>query len=144
MSVLGMCKKCNQENTGSKWCKACNAKHFRQNFENWSSGNEDIDKFIQDAQLSANSYHKAIEWIPYDRLYNIKHIASGGFGNVYSANWVDGYIVRRGNKDQNWVRKGHQITVALKSLISSENVTSEFINEVLYILIYLMKVEITI
>ena len=45
--VYGFCKECNQKNTGINWCKACDAKHFQQNFEKWTSGNVDIDKFIQ-------------------------------------------------------------------------------------------------
>src|SRR6266498_2933031 len=109
-------------------CKACNAKHFQQNFEKWSSGNVDIDKFIQDTQLSANQHEKALEWIPYDRFYDIEYIAKGGFGKVYKANWIDGYIRNWDNKNQNWRRDESNIFVALKSLNNSQNVTSEFIN----------------
>ncbi|RGB36389.1 hypothetical protein C1646_758206 [Rhizophagus diaphanus] len=43
--------------------------HFRY-------GNNDIDKFIQDTQLSAHSdVREALEWIPYDRFHDIKYIA---------------------------------------------------------------------
>src|SRR6266498_4517214 len=104
MSFNGLCKECNQENTGYKWCKACNAKHFQQNFENWTSGNVDIDKFIQDTQLSANNSKKVLEWMPYDRFYDIEYIAKGGFGKVYRANRIDGYIWKWDIKNQNWVR----------------------------------------
>ena len=128
MSLFGLCKECNQENTFPNWCKACNAKRFQQNFEEWSSGNVDIDKFIQDTQLSANKY-EALEWIPYDRFYDIEYIAKGGFGKVYRANWIDGYIEYWDIKNQNWERDGSQV-VALKSLNNSKNVTLEFLNEV--------------
>ena len=40
------CEECNRKNTSFEWCKVCNAKHFQQNFENWTSGNDNIDKFI--------------------------------------------------------------------------------------------------
>src|SRR5437773_785147 len=70
-----ICEECNQRNTDYKWCKACNAKRFQQNFEKWTSGNVDIDKFIQHAQLSANYYRRVLEWIPYDRFYDIEYIA---------------------------------------------------------------------
>ena len=128
MSGFGWCKECNQENTGYEWCKACNAKHFQQNFEKWSSGNVDIDKFIQ-AQLSANKQFKALEWIPYDRFYDIEYIAKGGFGKVYRANWIDGWIFNWDNENQNWERYPNKF-VALKSLNNSKNVTLEFLNEV--------------
>ena len=54
------------------------------------SGNVDMDKFIQNTQLSAEDYYKVLEWIPYDRFRNIEYIAKGGFGKVYKANWIDG------------------------------------------------------
>jgi hypothetical protein len=37
-----MCEKCN---------RICIAKHFQQNFKNWTSGNNGIDKFIQNTQM---------------------------------------------------------------------------------------------
>ena len=126
----GLCKECNQENTGGFWCKTCNAKHFQQNFEKWSSGNVDIDKFIQDTQLSANKSKKVLEWVPYDRFYDIEYIAKGGFGKVYRAIWIDGLIDYWDIKNQNWKRYNPNKFVALKSLNNSKNVTLEFLNEV--------------
>ena len=132
MGGYGTCEECNQENTGDYWCRSCNAKRFQQNFKNWTSGNDDIDKFIQHTQLSANNYEQVLEWIPYDRFRNIEFIAKGGFGNVYKAIWIDGYVREWDNKNQNWIRyKTYPHgEVALKSLNNSKNVTTEFINEV--------------
>ncbi|CAB4433024.1 unnamed protein product [Rhizophagus irregularis] len=124
------CKECDQKNTGYQWCNSCNAKHFQQNFKNWTSDNDDIDKFIQDIQLSVNGYHKLLEWIPYDRLHDIEYIAKGGFGMVYKAKWSDGYIHSWNNKNKNWKRLGSNMFVALKSLNNSENITLDFINEI--------------
>jgi len=109
----------------------CNSINFQQNFENWTSGNNDIDKFIQDTQLSShNDAKRALEWIPHERFYDIQYIAAGGFGKTYRANWIDGYIWRWDNKDQNWKREEPNKIVALKSLNNSNNVTLEFLNEV--------------
>ncbi|RIA87879.1 kinase-like domain-containing protein [Glomus cerebriforme] len=127
----GLCKECKQPNTGYYWCNVCNVKRFQQNFNNWSSGNDNIDKFIQDAQLSANKYN-VLEWIPYDRFYDIEYIAKGGFGKVYKANWIDGHILYWDNKNQNWSRPHHNKEVALKSLNNSKNVRLEFINEITF------------
>ena len=127
---MSLCEECDQYSYYDGWCKACNAKHSKQNFEKWTSGNVDIDKFIQDTQLSANKSSKVLEWIPYDRFYDIEYIAKGGFGKVYRANWIDGYIDDWDNKNQNWVRPYPNKFVALKSLNNSKNVTLEFLNEV--------------
>ncbi|RGB39129.1 kinase-like domain-containing protein [Rhizophagus diaphanus] len=111
----------------------CNAIYFKLNFENWTSGNNDIDKFIQETQLSAHhnlDLLNALEWIPYDRFYNVNYIAKGGFGKVYRANWVDGYIDKWNNETQNWKRNNKNMFVALKSLNNSKNITFEFINEI--------------
>ncbi|RIA94150.1 kinase-like domain-containing protein [Glomus cerebriforme] len=124
------CKECKQENTGWNWCNTCNAKRFQQNFKNWTSGNDDIDKFIQHTQLSATDWFKVLEWIPYDRFHNIEYIARGGFGKVYRANWIDGFIYYWDNKSQNWKREDQNKFIALKSLNNSKNITLEFINEI--------------
>ncbi|CAB5313527.1 unnamed protein product [Rhizophagus irregularis] len=123
MMVLNdKCKKCNY---------VCNAIIFQQNFKNWTSDNDDIDKFIQDTQLSAhNDVNKALEWIPYDKFYNINHIAKGEFGELYKANRIDGNISYWNNKNENWERKGHYMLVNLKSLNTTENLTLEFINKI--------------
>ena len=120
-----ICEKCND---------ICDAKHFQRNFDNWTSGNNDIDKFIQDAQLSVHSSQfdlvKALEWIPYDRFRDIKYIAKGAFGKVYRTNWIDGCIDEWNNENKNWKRKDPNMFVILKSLNYLTNFTSEFINEV--------------
>jgi hypothetical protein len=119
-----MCEKCNY---------TCIAIHFQLNFENWTSGNDDIDKFIQNSQLTVHSNYevsKAIEWIPYDRFYNIRYIAKGGFGKIYRASWIDGYMLSWDSEKQNWIRKDQYKFVALKSLNNSKNVKLEFMNEV--------------
>ncbi len=111
----------------------CNARRFQQNFKNWTSGNNDIDKFIQDSQLSAHGYYvkNALEWISYDRFYDIKYIVKDEFSKVYKANWIDGYIDKWNNENQNWERKDPNMFVILKRLTNLTNVASEFIDKVL-------------
>jgi hypothetical protein len=121
MIVLsGICKKCNE---------LCNAIRFQQNFASWTSGNDDIDKFIQDIQLSAHDYRKvsknAVEWIPYNRFCNIEYIEKI---EVFRANWIDGYIYEL--NDHNWQRFDQNMTMTLKSLNDPKNLTLELINEV--------------
>jgi len=81
----GKCEKCNQINMGKLWCQTCNSKRFQQNFNNWTSGNDDIDEFIQNTQLSANNNFKVLEWIPYDKFYNVEYISKGRFNTMYKA-----------------------------------------------------------
>ncbi|GBC05952.1 hypothetical protein RclHR1_06520008 [Rhizophagus clarus] len=104
-----------------------------RNFKNWTSGNHNVDKFIQDTQRSAHTIYEiknVIEWIPNDRFCNIEYIAKGGFGKVYKANWIDGCIDKWSSDNRNWRRKDQYKFVALKILNNSENVASEFMHEI--------------
>ena len=127
-----ICEECNQEckNTSNKenWCQPCYSKHLQNDFEKWTSGNIDIDKFIQKTQLVANISDRVIEWIPYHKLKHIKYIAKGEFGSVYSAFWLDGKIDKWNINNQQWDRLGYQ-RVALKILNNSSNSISDFLKE---------------
>ncbi|GBB94916.1 hypothetical protein RclHR1_02440010 [Rhizophagus clarus] len=116
------CKECN---------KICSSRHFQQNFGNWTSDNDDIDELIQVIQLSTHDNpSKALEWIPYNKLINIKYIAESKFGKDYSANWIDGKLKLWNNSSQNWIRTDQKMFVNLKSLNNSKNLTLKFINEI--------------
>ncbi|RIA97564.1 hypothetical protein C1645_813986 [Glomus cerebriforme] len=90
--------------TNITWYKSCNIIHFQEDFDKCTSGNKDIDKLIQDIQLSGLS--NKFEWIPYDRFNDIKYIAEGGFAKVYSAIWIDGWIKKWKKESNNWERNG--------------------------------------
>ncbi len=153
--IYGLCPECNQLNTFKHWCKECYSKKFQQNFGNWTSGNEDIDKFIQESQLNARNFSELLEWIPYNRLRNIKFLAQGGFSTVYEAIWLDGLIINWDYEKQNWLHdvieldeqdykdannpqiknplrnnEKYGYMVVLKSLNDSSNINGDFLNEV--------------
>src|SRR5438045_2996245 len=101
----GLCKECKQPNTGDiRWCQPCNAKRFQQNFQNWTSGNHDIDELIQKSQLKAKNYLEVIEWVEYDRFKNVEYLAKGGFGTTYKAIWKDGPIEYWDSEYNQWNR----------------------------------------
>ncbi|CAB4430520.1 unnamed protein product [Rhizophagus irregularis] len=102
----GLCKECKQPKNNYEWCSC----KFQQNFKNWTSGNNEVDKFIQKTQLKAKLCKEILEWIEYDRFKNVKYLAKGGFGTIYKAIWKDGFV--------------------LKCLHNSQNVTSEFLREI--------------
>ncbi|RHZ80068.1 hypothetical protein Glove_139g31 [Diversispora epigaea] len=108
-------------------CKSCNSKHFQNDFNSWTSGNDKIDKFIQDAQLNANNRYKLIEWIPYDRFKDVKQIGKGGFGTIHYAKWIDGSIKEWDIENQQWKRYDNR-EVALKRFDNFVNF-NDVINE---------------
>ena len=119
------------------WCKECVPSCI---IEGWSSGNSEIDEFIKDTIYNVKSYEDFnlgyhllfLEWVPFDKFEDIKPVGEGGFAKVYSAKWLDGraeytkYIKRR-----TWKKLGpYPINVALKRLNESQNMSSEYLNEV--------------
>ena len=128
----GLCPECNKPNTWYEWCNQCNAKRFQQDFPNWTSGNNYIDNFIQETQLNAKSIFHVLEWIPYNRLTNIKYLAKGGFSTVYNAIWLGGCIDDWDYDNKQWNRHGN-VEVVIKSLNNSSNINEEFLNEVRYL-----------
>ena len=129
--VYGICGECNEPGTGDHWCQPCNAKRFKENFKNWTSGNKDIDGLIQHSQLNSTYFLNCLEWIPFEKFQNVTYIAKGGFGKIYSAGWSEGLIANWDIENQKWER--HTIDVALKSLDNSSDISIEFLNEVINI-----------
>jgi len=91
--VYGICEECNEPGTGYYWCQPCNAKRSKENFKNWTSGNKNIDDFMQHSQLDAIYYDKRLEWIPFEKFQNVTYITEGGFGKIYSAEWPEGRML---------------------------------------------------
>lgn len=70
-----------------------------------------------------------LEWIPYSKFEDVTPIGKGGFGEVYSAKWTDGNILYWSAKNKQWKRRGI-MKVALKCLEDSQNISTEFLKEV--------------
>src|ERR1051325_11905027 len=134
--VYGICGECNELGTGLRWCQPCNAKRSKESFKNWTSGNKNIDEFIQHSQLNAVFYNQRLEWIPFEKFQNVTYITRGGFCKIYSAEWPEGKIRRWDIENQKWVRLSYR-KVALKSLDNSSDISTDFLNEVIKICIAL-------
>ena len=115
------------------WCKECVPSCI---IEGWTSGNSEIDNFIKDTIYNAKrnkyvSYPRFLEWVPFDRFEDIKQIDKGGFAKVYSAKWIDGQAKYTKQDDGSWKKSEPEPkTVALKRLNGSQNMSSDYLNEV--------------
>ena len=124
----GTCSACKRYNTNWSWCQSCDPQLLTQG---WSSGNETIDEIIKSTQLKAtecnehNNYHY-LQWIPYEDLKDIERVSEGGFATVYKSTWINGMKYADGNK-----RACKDVIVALKKLHKSQNISEEFLNEVI-------------
>jgi hypothetical protein len=63
-----ICLNCGHILSDLFWCQNCGKKYFTDNLSKWTSGNETIDKLIEDIQLNAKNEVECIEWIPYSEF----------------------------------------------------------------------------
>ncbi|CAG8440917.1 7756_t:CDS:2 [Scutellospora calospora] len=85
------CPECDQQlNDNSWWCKPCQQRHFEENFDNWTSGDKDIDDFIKETQLKAEEADQYLEWIPFSAFINVNKSDISEAGSLFTANWVRG------------------------------------------------------
>jgi hypothetical protein len=90
------CKKCGKKYNDElkseyddEWCKECEINNLKLNFGNWTSGNDEIDNFIQKMQLKIDLTEDIIiEWIPFNQFIDVKLIVEeDDFTKIYSAVW---------------------------------------------------------
>ena len=80
---------------------------------------------------------KCLHWIPFEKFENVTYITRGGFGKIYSADWSEGRIYSWNIKNQEWNKRSDK-KIALKSLDSSSNISTNFLNEVIKLNNYLL------
>ena len=102
---------------------------MKSTFITWTSGNKEIDNFIQEMQLKVNTFNDTLfEWISYDQFEDIKEIGKDNFAAIYIATWKDGPLY--GMKTEKCVRLSNE-QVALKYLYNPQSeINNEFSNEV--------------
>jgi hypothetical protein len=122
LKVLLLIKKMLSQNNNEEYNENCIDKiYFR------TSGNKEIDEFIQRRQLEIdkNSFNIIFEWIPYNQFNNIKEIVKD---TIFLAKWNNGPLYRN-NCNNGFIRKDNNINVTLKYLPNLQNV-DEFLNKV--------------
>ncbi|GBB99368.1 hypothetical protein RclHR1_00350024 [Rhizophagus clarus] len=81
------CFQCKQPYSSSspndKWCNACEARVFESNFNAWTSGNVELDKFIRQTQLEATDSTGFLRWVDFSAFTDMNQIGNGGFSEVY-------------------------------------------------------------
>ena len=109
-------------------CDLCTKEQFIKEFGTWTSGNDEIDKVIQENQTSNSSYYYSypLQWIPYDNFQDITHLADGGYGTVYSTILKNGVKSYWNFNKRSWEYEWIGENVALKEIYE----ISEFLNEV--------------
>jgi hypothetical protein len=105
-------------------------KYLKNNFANLTSGNKQIDDFIQETYLKIKDHHDIVfQWIPYNQFVKIEEINKNGFTTVYSAIWKDGPLNRGIWLSKKYTRNSNK-KVTLNCLCSSQYLIEFLINKV--------------
>ncbi|GBB90972.1 hypothetical protein RclHR1_18040001 [Rhizophagus clarus] len=123
-----ICENCNKTCLATSFCEYCIQNHLQRNFSNWTSGNIDIDNLIKKCQNESNMPDMVIEWIPYNKLENIKYLTIGGFSEIYTADWTEGGYNEWDPKRSQLLRFGKQ-KVILKRLENIERANQSWFEE---------------
>ncbi|CAG8455351.1 6559_t:CDS:2, partial [Racocetra fulgida] len=127
-----LCVRCQSELSAEFSCLECIKQHIKSNFSKWTSGDKNFDLLIQYFQLRYYARtNKVIEWVPFERFQNIEVKATGGFGIVYVAKWLDGSIISWDAYKQKFLR-GRPGPFILKSMNTKniENININFYKEI--------------
>ncbi|CAB4442932.1 unnamed protein product [Rhizophagus irregularis] len=123
-----ICENCKQECLATLYCEYCVRNYLKEDFSNWTSGNDVIDNLIQKCQMESLNPFMIIEWIPYSNLENIKYLTKGGFSEIYTAGWIDGHY-------DEWDSEKKQLTrlenrgIVLKKLENVESANQSWFDE---------------
>jgi hypothetical protein len=124
-----ICENCNQKCLATLYCEFCVRNYLKAKFSNWTSGNDDIDKLIQECQMKTIEPESIVEWIPYSNLKNINYLTKGGCSEIYTAEWINGSYDEWDSKEQQLKRFEKQ-NVVLKRLENVESANKRWFEEV--------------
>ncbi|RHZ84430.1 hypothetical protein Glove_82g74 [Diversispora epigaea] len=125
------CNNCQNWHQAIQYCEYCIRKYLENNFGNWTSGNDEIDKLIQECQKKTLAPFAVIEWISYDQFENIEYLTEGGCASIYKAIWKGGAYDKWNSEKQILERYGRQIVI-LKRLNNSNSNNVKWFQEVSY------------
>src|SRR5439155_1364582 len=123
-----ICENCQDECLATLFCEHCVQNYLKENFSDWTSGNNDIDDLIQKCQMETIIPDKIVEWIPYNNLQNIKYLTKGGCSEIYTADWINGRYEEWDSKEKQLKRFGAH-RVVLKKLENVESANRTWLNE---------------
>lgn len=76
-----------------------------------------------------------LEWVPFEEFEDIEKIGQGGFSKIYKATWKVTKETNNGTGIIERSKEKHEIV--LKILNNSQNMDTEFLNEVIIIILLL-------
>jgi hypothetical protein len=103
-------------------------KKLKNNYINGSSGNKQINKFIQEMRLKIDHPNDTVfEWIPYNQFNNIKRLVKDDFVTLYPAIWKNGPLYYANDVIEKIYKRESDKEVILKYLGNSQDEIRKFL-----------------
>ncbi|CAG8751926.1 23004_t:CDS:2, partial [Cetraspora pellucida] len=124
----GECPRCKRQNNGNNWCGSCAKDIYistlpKEILDYISILPKEVRssiKYFHELNISSTSVSSFFEFIPWVRLQNIKFLAEGGSGKVYTAEWLNGEIENINFNEDIVKRKASSQFVVLKPVSTNE------------------------
>ncbi|POG62109.1 hypothetical protein GLOIN_2v1698958, partial [Rhizophagus irregularis DAOM 181602=DAOM 197198] len=126
--TIRICENCQDKCIAILYCEHCVRNYLKENFSNWTSGNNDINDLIRECQMKTLRPERIVEWIPYNNLQNVKYLTKGGYSEIYTAIWIGGSYEEWDSKENQLTRFGDQCVI-LKELENVESVNKRWFEE---------------
>ncbi|CAG8590379.1 544_t:CDS:1 [Ambispora gerdemannii] len=111
------CPECYQSlKNNTHWCQLCQARHFEENADNWTTGHKTLDTFLLETQKNAKECTEYLEYIDFDGIIGISKYDIAELGEVYTGNWKRGPVDSWDENEERFVCRRELIRVALISL----------------------------
>ncbi|CAB4403661.1 unnamed protein product [Rhizophagus irregularis] len=123
-----ICEHCQDECLATLYCEHCVRNYLKKKISNWTSGNIDIDNLIRKCQMKTFRPDMIVEWIPYNKIQNVKYLTKGGCSVIYTAEWIGGGYYEWDFKEKQLTRYGNH-DVILKELENVENADRSWFEE---------------
>ncbi|CAG8628902.1 1317_t:CDS:2 [Funneliformis caledonium] len=128
-SIFGICLDCGKERSDVEWCKDCEISALKENFRKWTSGNLDIDNFIQYTQSNATGIVDYLEYIDFEKLEFVeKANKRDAASTIYSAIWIEGPRWLWEKDAEIWSRNG-PTKVALKKINNAPYMREDYLKQ---------------
>ncbi|KAG9293658.1 hypothetical protein G9A89_018995 [Geosiphon pyriformis] len=139
-----LCYACQEsiQNNRYNYCRACWFIFIEKLYKNFSSGNKAVDEIIKNPiyippnNNETDPYYKNgrvvyYSWVRWEDLKNISKIGEGGFGTIFKATYIDGFIDKRSIKhhDKMECKKRGKAEVAIKFINTSLQNSEELFKE---------------
>ncbi|CAB5383394.1 unnamed protein product [Rhizophagus irregularis] len=119
------CDDCEKTYFPCGWCSRCEGNYYITRFDQWTTGNSELDELIRESQKFSNAPSDIIVYIPFENIVSISAITD----KVTKIIWPEGPRHRWDTRNEVWVGTGPYDSV-MKRLTNKNKLCADFIRQI--------------